>query len=157
MRRALAILAAFGLGWIAPVASAQPAWLAGGPYLEPETGAAILFGACPKGIGTDRLCGTVAGWHDDTPLPGPVAGKACGSVVLVETEFSDAAPALVAEARGVLAKAGIVRLTPGPLGTLVAMLGLDEIYMERRTPLPMTRSWVPARWGWTPCDASPTS
>ncbi|MBL4558774.1 MAG: hypothetical protein JKP98_22085 [Rhodobacteraceae bacterium] len=75
MRRALAILAAFGLGWIAPVASAQPAWLAGGPYLEPETGAAILFGACPKGIGTDRLCGTVAGWHDDTPLPGPVARK----------------------------------------------------------------------------------
>jgi hypothetical protein len=156
MRRMMALLAGLGLSGFAAGAGAQPAWLAGGPYLEPQTGAAILFGPCPEAIDADRIC-TIAGWHDDTPLPGSVAQKACGSMVLVETAISSDPPALVVEARGVLAKARSVRLTPGPLDTLVALVDYHHLNFEWRTFRPVTRIWVPAHWGWSPCDASPTS
>ena len=147
---------------LAPPAVAQEAPMFPGSFIEPETGAVIAFAACPAapGLSATGACGTVAGWHDDSPVKPDRRSAACSSLVIVETG-SPATPGdpRTFKGRGVLAGLGTVLAGPGPLGSLQVTPGRADprAMMERRVLTPMSVTWFPARWGWTACGPAPTS
>jgi hypothetical protein len=143
-------------------ASAQSGPGLSGNWTEPETGAVIAFAPCTDAAAP--VCGTVAGWFDDSPLPRRQRDAFCGSQAAVQTGPQAAGPgqATVFEGRGILKGLGSFSAEPGPLGILQVYLDSGEVIPPRRIPprrivIPHRTTWYPARSGWTACDPAPTS